>query len=341
MNLTVEKIAEIVGGVVYGDETLKINKLSKIEEAKVGSLSFLHNPKYEKYLTKTEASAVIVSDDLKIDNSISTLIKVKNPYKSFSVMLEYYDKTKKNKTGLSKKSKVHSSLKLDSSVFVGDFSSIGENSKIGKNVKIYSNVFIGENVQIGKNSKIYPGAKILSDSLLGENCIVHSGVVIGSDGFGFVISEDNSYDKIPQIGNVYIKDNVEIGANSTIDRATFGSTIINSGVKIDNLVQIAHNVSIGENTIIAAQTGIAGSTKIGKNCLIGGQVGIAGHLKIGDNVKIQGQTGITKNIDDGIKLQGTPSMSFNDYSRSFIHFRQFPSIVKRIEKLENKKDEKK
>tara|TARA_B100000963_G_scaffold361435_1_gene396786 strand:+ start:73506 stop:74531 length:1026 start_codon:yes stop_codon:yes gene_type:complete len=341
MNLTVEKIAKIVGGVVYGDETLKINKLSKIEEAKVGSLSFLHNPKYEKYLIKTKASAVIVSDNIKIDNSNSTLIKVKNPYKSFSVMLEYYDKIKKNRTGISKNSTIDSSVKLNSNVFVGDFTSIGENSKIGKNVKIHSHVFIGENVQIGENSKIYPGAKIMSDSLIGKNCIVHSGVVIGSDGFGFVISEDKSYDKIPQIGNVHIKDNVEIGANSTIDRATVGSTIINFGVKIDNLVQIAHNVFIGENTVIAAQTGIAGSTKIGKNCLIGGQVGIAGHLKIGDNVKIQGQTGITKNVIDGTKLQGTPSMSFNDYSRSFIHFRQFPSFVKRLEKLENKKDEKK
>ena len=260
MNLTVEKIAKIVGGVVYGDETLEINKLSKIEEAKIGSLSFLHNPKYEKYLTKTEASAVIVSDNLKIDNSILTLIKVKNPYESFSVILKYYDKTKKNKVGLSKNSIIDSSVKLNSSVFVGDFSSISENSKIGKNVKIYSNVFIGENVEIGENSIIYPGVKILSDSLIGKNCIVHSGVVIGSDGFGFVISEDKSYSKIPQIGNVHIKDNVEIGSNSTIDRATIGSTIINSGVKIDNLVQIAHNVSVGENTVIAAQTGIAGST---------------------------------------------------------------------------------
>lgn len=341
MNLTVEKIAKIVGGVVYGDEKLKINSLSKIEEAKIGSLSFLHNPKYKKYLNKTKASAVIVSDDVKIDNSISTLIKVKNPYKSFSVMLEYYDKTKKNRIGLSKNSIIHSSAKLDLSVFVGDFSSIGENSKIGKNVKIHSNVFIGENVEIGENSIIYPGAKVLSGSLIGKSCIVHSGAVIGSDGFGFVISEDKSYDKIPQIGNVVIKDNVEIGANSTIDKATVGSTIINFGVKIDNLVQIAHNVFVGENSIIAAQTGIAGSTKIGKNCLIGGQVGIAGHLIIGDNVMIQGQTGITKNVKDGLKLQGTPAMNFNDYSRSFVHFRNFPSLIKRIEKVEKSDDEEK
>ena len=333
MNLTAGHIADQINGTVVGDRNIDIFNISKIEEGSKGSLTFLANPKYTEFIYTTKASAAIVSSDFEPTERIElTLIKVKDPYSSFTTILELFDKDLSKRKGISQLTDVDKSSKISDSAFIGSFSSVGENSIIGEKCIIENQVFIGNNVKIGKGCLIYPGVKILDDTIIGQNCIIHSSTTIGSDGFGFAPNDDGSYKKIPQTGNVMIGDNVEIGSNSTIDRATLGSTIISNGVKLDNQIQVAHNVEIGENTAIAAQSGVAGSTKIGKNCMIGGQVGIIGHIKIGDNVKIQAQAGVTSNIESNSRVTGTPAISYMNYNKSYVHFKNLPEIVKKIDK---------
>jgi len=333
MNFTAGQIADQLNGTVVGNRDVDINTLSKIEEGKKGSLTFLANPKYTEFIYSTDASATIVSNDFEPTEKITTtLIKVKDPYSSFTTILELFNDDKSKRSGISDKSDIDKSSTISKSSYVGSYTTIGKNSIVGDNCVIDNQVFIGDNVKIGNNCKIYPGTKILNDTIIGNSCIIHSSCSIGSDGFGFAPNDDGTYKKIPQTGNVVIGNNVEIGSNSTIDRATIGSTIINDGVKLDNQIQIAHNVEIGENTAIAAQSGIAGSTKIGKNCMIGGQVGIIGHLKIGDNVKIQAQAGVTSDVESNARITGTPAISYMNYNKSYIHFKNLPEIVKKIDK---------
>ena len=333
MNLTAGHIADQINGTVVGDRNIDIFNISKIEEGSKGSLTFLANPKYTEFIYTTKASAAIVSSDFEPTERIElTLIKVKDPYSSFTTILELFDKDLSKRKGISQLTDVDKSSKISDSSFIGSFSTVGENSIIGEKCTIENQVFIGNNVEIGNGCIIYPGVKILDNTIIGQNCIIHSSTTIGSDGFGFAPNDDGSYKKIPQTGNVVIGDNVEIGSNSTIDRATLGSTIISNGVKLDNQIQVAHNVEIGENTAIAAQSGVAGSTKIGKNCVIGGQVGIIGHIKIGDNVKIQAQAGVTSNIESNSRVTGTPAISYMNYNKSYVHFKNLPEIVKKIDK---------
>ena len=333
MNFTAGQIADQINGTIVGDRDIDILNISKIEEGSKGSLTFLANPKYTEFIYTTKASVAIVSSDFEPTEKIElTLIKVKDPYSSFTTILELFNKDLSNRKGISQLTVIDKSSKISDSSFIGSFSSVGENSIIGENCVIENQVFIGNNVEVGNGCKFYPGVKILDDTIIGQNCIIHSSTTIGSDGFGFAPNDDGSFKKIPQTGNVVIGDNVEIGSNSTIDRATLGSTIISNGVKLDNQIQIAHNVEIGENTAIAAQSGIAGSTKIGKNCMIGGQVGIIGHIKIGDNVKIQAQAGVTSDVESNSRVTGTPAISYMNYNKSYVHFKNLPEIVKRIDK---------
>ena len=337
MKFTAQQIAEILEGDVVGNPEEEVFKLSKIEEGEEGSLTFLSNPKYAPYIYTTQASVVIVNNSLELDKEINTtLIKVENAYESFSKLLEFYNEVKNNKNGIETPSFISDSAKLGSGVYVGSFTYIGENVSIGNNVKIHPQVYIGDNVCLGDNVVIFPGVKIYSESNVGSNCKIHSGTIIGADGFGFAPNENGEYKAVPQIGNVIIEDNVDIGCGCTIDRATLGSTIIRRGVKLDNQIQVAHNVEIGKNTVIAAQTGIAGSTKIGEGCMIGGQVGIVGHLTIGNNVKIQAQSGITKNIKDGEAVQGTPAFGYSDFNKSYVYFRNLPKIVSDVNELKKK-----
>ncbi len=336
MELTAQQIADILKGTIEGDPTISVTTLSKIEEAEKGSLTFLANPKYTQYIYATNASIVIVNNSFSPDKPVtSTLIRVEDSYSAFATLLDAYNQIKQNKKGLSKLASISASASLGEDCYVGEFVSIGNQVQIGNNVKIYPQCYIGDNVIIGNNTIIYPGVKIYSDNEIGNDCTFHAGVVIGSDGFGFAPQSDSNYKKITQIGNVKIEDNVEIGANTIVDRATLGSTIIRRGVKLDNLIQVAHNVEIGENTIIAAQTGISGTTKIGKNCLIGGQVGIVGHLVIADGVKIAAQSGVGSSIkEEGTMVQGSPSFDISTYRRSYIHFKNLQKIVTRLNKLE-------
>jgi UDP-3-O-[3-hydroxymyristoyl] glucosamine N-acyltransferase len=334
MKFTAQQIADIIDGEVIGNPKAEVSRLSKIEEATTGSLTFLSNPKYNPYLYSTKASITIVNSSFSPEGEFSTtLIKVEDAYGSFSRILEYYNQVKHNKQGIEPHSSISNDVQYGKEFYLGSFSYIANNVKLGDSVKIYPNSYIGDNVTIGNDVIIFSGVKIYSDSIIGDHCVIHSGCVIGSDGFGFAPNSDGTFTKIPQIGNTIIEDNVEIGAGTTIDRATMGSTIIRKGVKLDNQIQIAHNVEIGENTVIAAQTGIAGSTKIGKNCFIGGQVGIAGHLTIGDNVRIQAQSGVGKNIKGDQVLQGSPAFGYSEYSKSYIHFKNLNKIVAEIEEL--------
>jgi UDP-3-O-[3-hydroxymyristoyl] glucosamine N-acyltransferase len=337
MKFKASQIAQILEGHIEGNPDAEVYKLSKIEEGEDGSLTFLANPKYTQFIYKTKASVCIVSDDFQKSEDISTtLIKVKNPYDSFSKLLEYYNEVKLNKSGIEQPSYISDTAKIGDNIYLGAFSYIGENAKIGDNVKIYPDSYIGDNVVIGDNVTIFAGCKIYSETVIGKHCVIHSNAVIGADGFGFSPDQNGVYKKVPQIGNVVIGDNVDIGAGTTIDRATLGSTVIKDGVKLDNQIQIAHNVEIGKHTAIAAQTGVAGSTKIGDNCLIGGQVGIAGHMTIGNRVKVQAQTGIGRNIKDDEVIQGSPAFGYGDYNKSYVHFKNLPKIVKQLDTLEKK-----
>lgn len=338
MEFSAQQIAALLGGTVEGNPNVTVNTLSKIEEGKTGSISFLANPQYTPFIYDTDASVVIVSQTFLPEKALKntcTLVRVENPYESFAVLLNAYDSFKRNKKGIEQPCFIAEGVELPDDVYVGAFVYVGKNVKLGKNVKIYPNSFIGEGSVIGDNTTIFAGVRIYHESIIGNNCTIHSGVVIGGDGFGFAPNSENNYQKVAQIGNVIIEDNVEVGSNTTIDRATMGSTIIKKGVKLDNLIQIAHNVEIGENTVIASQTGVAGSTKIGKNCMIGGQVGIIGHIKIGDNVKIAAQSGIGGNIEENDILQGSPAMNHGSFKKSFIVFRKLPELLRRIEFLEN------
>jgi UDP-3-O-[3-hydroxymyristoyl] glucosamine N-acyltransferase len=335
MKFTANQIAEILEGDIEGNENAEVYKLSKIEEGENGSLTFLSNPKYTPYIYSTKASITIVNKDFVPEKKIdTTLIKVEDAYKAFSKLLEFYNQVKLNKSGIETPSYISESATLGENIYLGAFAYLSNHVTVGNNVKIYPNVYIGENVKIDDNTIIYAGSKICSDSIIGANCIIHAGAVIGADGFGFAPNKEGLYDKIPQIGNVVIEDNVDIGAATTIDRATLGSTIIRKGVKLDNQIQVAHNVEIGKNTVIAAQTGIAGSTKIGENCMIGGQVGIVGHIIIGNNVKIQAQSGISRNIKDNEVIQGTPAIGYSDYNKSYVYFKKLPELAIKLNSME-------
>lgn len=337
MKFTAEQIAGILDGEVVGNPNAEVYKLAKIEEGVQGSLTFLSNPKYLNYIYSTQASITIVNATFEPEQPIiTTLIKVEDAYKAFSKLLEYYNQVKLMKSGIEQPSVISENVTYGDNLYLGSFCYVGKNVKIGNNVKIYPNTFVGDNAIIGDNCILFAGVRIYSETEIGANCTIHSGSIIGSDGFGFAPSEDGSYTKIPQIGNVILEDNVDVGSCTTIDRATLGSTIIRKGVKLDNQIQIAHNVEIGENTVIASQTGVAGSTKIGKNCMIGGQVGIVGHITIGDNVRIQAQSGIGKSLKDGETVQGSPAFNYSDFSKSFVHFRNFPKIVSDLENLKKK-----
>jgi UDP-3-O-[3-hydroxymyristoyl] glucosamine N-acyltransferase len=339
MKFTATQIADILEGDIVGDPNTEVSKLSKIEEGSEGSLTFLANPKYTQYIYSTGASITIVNKDFIAEDDLkTTLIKVEDAYESFSKILEYYDKVKRNKVGIEQPAFISESAKYGKELYFGAFSYMGDNVKMGDYVKVYPNAYIGDNVTIGNNVVIFAGAKIYSESVIGDNCVIHSGAIVGADGFGFAPDKKGEFHKIPQTGNVILEDNVDVGAGTTIDRATMGSTIIRKGVKLDNQIQIAHNVEIGKNTVIAAQTGIAGSAKIGENCMIGGQVGIVGHITIGNNVKIQAQSGIGKNIKDGETVQGSPALNYGDYNKSYVYFKNLPKMAKRINQIEKKID---
>jgi UDP-3-O-[3-hydroxymyristoyl] glucosamine N-acyltransferase len=334
MKFTAAQIAGILEGEVIGNPNAEVYKLSKIEEGTEGSLTFLANPKYTNFIYSTQATIAIVNASFVPEQEITTtLIKVEDAYQSFSKLLEYYNQIKLMKSGIEQPSVISEGVIYGTDLYLGSFCYVGKNVSIGNNVKIYPNSFIGDNVTIGDNCVFFAGVRIYSESIIGANCTIHSGTIIGPDGFGFAPQEDGTYKKVPQIGNVIIEDDVEIGACTTVDRATLGSTIIRKGVKLDNHIQVAHNVEIGENTVIAAHTAIAGSTKLGKNCMIGGQVGFAGHLTIGDRVKIQGQSGIGKNLADDEVVQGSPAFNYGDFAKSFVHFKNLPKIVSEIEQL--------
>ncbi len=338
MKFTAEQIAGMLEGTVEGNSSAEVSGLSKIEEGKAGTLTFLANPKYISHIYSTGASIAIVSNDFIAEQTLPetlTLIRVADAYGSFAKLLEAYSQFKRPRPG------VHASAVIDSSVVLGENVHIGAGvvieagASIGNNTVIMAQSYLGEHVKIGDFTSIHPGVKVYSECVIGSNCTLHAGVIIGADGFGFAPQADNRYAKVPQIGNVVVEDRVEIGANTAIDRATLGSTFIREGVKLDNLIQVAHNVEIGKNTVIAALTGIAGSTKIGENCMIGGQVGIAGHLTIANGVKIAAQTGISASVlKENVVLQGTPAVDTMDFKKSYIIHRRLPQLLERIERLE-------
>ena len=337
MQFTAQQIALLVSGTIQGNPDTTVTSFGKIEEAVAGQLSFLANPKYEEYLYTTKASLLIVNENLQLQKNITaTLVRVKDAYSAFATLLTTYQNVKaQQKKGIETPSHIASSATLGTDVFVGAFAYIGEKVSIGNNSKIFPGAYIAENVSIGINTTIHAGVKIYEDCLIGNDVIIHAGTVIGSDGFGFAPQPDGSYQKVPQIGNVIIEDQVEIGANTTIDRATMGSTIIKKGVKLDNLIQIAHNVEIGSQTVIAAQTGISGSTKLGQKVMIGGQAGIAGHLTIANGVKIAGGAGVTKNLDgEGKSYAGFPAEDAKQSLKAQVYTRQLPELEKRVKELE-------
>ena len=336
MEFTAKDIAGLVGGTIDGNPDIKVNRLARIEDGEPEALSFLANPKYYPFIYTTRSSIVLVESDFIAEQSLScTLIRVDDPYTAFANLLEIYDKMRKGKTGISSLSSIAKSAKIGSNAYIGDFVVISDNVIIGDNVRIFPQSYIGENVRIGSGTTINPGVIIYYDCAVGNECTIHGGSVIGADGFGFAPQSDNNYKKVAQIGNVVIEDNVEIGANTTIDRATLGSTIIRRGVKLDNLIQVGHNVEIGENTVIAAQTGIAGSTKIGKNCMLGGQVGLAGHIVIADDVKIGAQSGLASNVNKpGTILLGSPSVEISRFRRIIAIFNNLDKLYYRVGDLE-------
>ena len=337
MQFTAAQIAEIIGGKTEGDTEKAVSSFGRIEDAVSGQLAFLANPKYEEHLYTTKADIIIISEEQILKEPVtSTLIRVPDAYSAFALLLDRYRQMQSQQlSGIQEPVYVHASVRKGENIYIGAFAYLGENAVIGDNVKIYPNVYIGENVSIGSGTVIHPGVKIYHDCIIGKNVVVHAGTVIGGDGFGFAPQPDGSFKKVPQIGNVIIEDDVEIGSNTTIDRATLGSTIIRSGAKLDNLLQIAHNVEVGNNSIIAAQSGISGSTKIGKNVLIGGQVGIVGHLQIADGTKINAQSGVSKSIKtEGTSVTGSPAYDYNSSLRSQALIRKLPELEKRVRELE-------
>ena len=339
MQFTAAQIALMINGKVEGDATMAVTSFGKIEEAQEGQISFLANPKYEEFLYQTKASVLIISDSQEINQPIHpTLIRVADAYSAFATLLtKYQELMTQQLTGIQQPSYISSTALLGENIFVGAFTYVGENVSLGNQVKLFQGVVLGDNVQIGDNSIIHPGVKIYHDCVIGKNVNIHAGAVIGSDGFGFAPQADGAFKKIPQIGNVVIEDFVEIGANTTIDRATIGSTTIRTGVKLDNLIQVAHNVEIGTNTVIAALCGISGSTKVGKNVMMGGQVGTAGHISIADGSRIAGKTGITKTVKEPNKsLSGNPATDVASALRIQAMTRNLPDLEKRVKELEKR-----
>jgi len=336
MEFTAKDIAGLVGGKIDGNPEVKVNRLARIEDGEPEALSFLANPKYYSYINTTKSSIVLVQSDFEPEQELScTLIRVDDPYTAFANLLEIYDKMRKGKTGISSLSSIAKSAKIGSNAYIGDFVVISDNAVLGDDVKIFPHCFVGENVRVGSGTILNPGVIIYHDCSIGNECTIHGGSVIGADGFGFAPQSDNNYKKVAQIGNVIIEDNVEIGANTTIDRATLGSTIIRRGVKLDNLIQVGHNVEIGENTVIAAQSGIAGSTKIGKNCMLGGQVGLAGHIVIADDVKIGAQAGLASNVNkQGSVVLGSPAIDVSRFRRIIAIFNNLDKLYYRIGDIE-------
>lgn len=340
MEFSAAQIAALLGGTVEGNETTTVSNLSKIEEGLPGTLSFLANPKYTNYIYDTNASIVIVNKTLTLEKPVKpgcTLIRVEDSYASFAKLLEMYEQVKGEKKGIEQPSFISDNATYGKDCYIGAFAYIGQNVKLGDHVKVYPHVYIGDNCTVGDNTVLFSGVKIYHDCHLGANVVVHSSTVIGSDGFGFAPQDGKEFAKVPQIGNVVIEDNIEIGSNCSIDRATLGSTILRKGVKLDNLVQIAHNVEIGENTVIAGLSGVAGSTKVGKNCMIAAQVGVVGHIKIADGVKIAGQAGVGNSIEKENEIvQGSPAFSLGDFRRSYVLFRNLPKLNDKLKDLERK-----
>ena len=339
MEFSASQIAAIVNGEIIGSSSVTVTELAKIEEGKEGTLSFLSNPKYEEFIYTTKSSICIVNKDfipIKPLPLSLTLIKVENSYTCFAQLLELYDNLNKKEAKIEQPSFIDNSAVIGSDLYLGAFAYIGKNVEIGNKVVIYPNVYLGDNVKIGSNTVLHPGVSIYFGCKVGENCIIHAGTVVGSDGFGFAPDSERVFKKIPQIGNVIIENNVEIGSNCAIDRATMGSTFIREGVKIDNLCQIAHNVDIGENSALAALVAVAGSAKIGKRVMIGGQAAINGHLSIADDTKIVGQSGVVKTVKEAVTLMGTPAIPLNDFKKSSVGFRKLPLILSKLEELERK-----
>ena len=337
MTFTATDIAKLLNGIIEGDKNAIVNGLSKIEEGTPGTLSFLANPKYTSYIYQSKASIVIVSKSFVAERTITpTLIRVDDPYSAFASLLEMYNQIKLNKSGISELAFISPSARIGKEVYIGAFAYIGDNTCVGDKTKIYPQCYVGDNTSIGSKTTLFSGVKVYSDNVIGNDCVIHAGAIIGADGFGFAPQSDDNYKKIAQIGNVIIEDNVEIGANTTIDRATLGSTIIRKGVKLDNLIQIAHNVEIGENTVIAAQSGVAGSGKVGRNGMIAAQVGIVGHLSVGNNVKIAGQSGISTSLPDESIVMGSPAFDAGKYKKAYVHFRNLQKLVDKVDELEKK-----
>jgi UDP-3-O-[3-hydroxymyristoyl] glucosamine N-acyltransferase len=337
MEFTAKQIANFLNGKIDGNGDAKVTNVSKIEDGKAGTLAFLANPKYCHYLYDTKASIVLVNSDFKTDKTFKcTLIYVEDAYRAFATLLELVAESMfENKNGIEEPSFIHQSVTFGNNLYLGAFAYVSKNVKLGNNVKVYPQVYIGENTVIGDNTIIYAGAKIYYGCSIGNQVIIHSGAVIGADGFGFAPSFTANYKKIPQIGNVILEDYVEIGSNTTVDRATMGSTIIRKGVKLDNLIQIGHNVEVGENTVMAAQVGISGSTKVGKNCMLGGQVGVSGHITIADDVKIAAQSGIAGNVKQkGKTLMGYPAYDSTEFKKSYVIQRRLPEIYAKLNVLE-------
>jgi UDP-3-O-[3-hydroxymyristoyl] glucosamine N-acyltransferase len=342
MEFTAKQIADILGGTIEGDENAKVSSLSKIEEGIPGSLSFLANPIYTQYIYSSKASVVIINESFTPEKPVlPTLIRVPDAYAAFAHLLKMYSSIKLDKQGISPHAFISETARLGEGVYIGEFVFIGEHVQIGNKTKIYPHCYIGDNVTIGSETTLFPGTKVYSDNVIGHHVTIHAGAVLGADGFGFAPQKDNHYAKVPQTGNVVIEDHVEIGANTTIDRATLGSTIIRKGVKLDNLIMVAHNVEIGENTVIAAQSGIAGSTRVGRNCMIAAQVGIIGHIKIADEVKIAGQSGIGKDIaTPGEIVQGSPAFNIAEYRKVYVNFRNLNKLARRVDELERRLNQK-
>lgn len=337
MKFTAAQIAELLQGEVDGNPEAEVSDFAKIEEGKPGTLTFLHNPKYESFIYKTAASVCLVNKDFEPKEKITpTLIRLKNAYQGLTRLLEIYEEYKSAKSGIEQPSYIAESASYREDLYLGAFAYVGKNVELGENVKIYPHAYIGDDTKIDDNVTIYSGVKIYPETQIGNNCVINSNAVIGAAGFGYVPNEEGVYKRIPQIGNVILEDDVEIGSATTIDRATMGSTIIRKGVKLDNQIQIAHNVEIDEHTAIAAQTGVAGSAKIGKNSIIGGQVGIVGHIEVGDRVKIQAQSGIIGNIKDDAVLQGSPALPYSNYNKSYVYFKNLPKLAKRLGEVEKK-----
>lgn len=331
MEFKAQSIADFLGGTVEGNAQITVSDVCKIEEGKPGSLAFLSNPKYNKYLYDSDASIIIINQEFVLEAPVkATLIRVPDAYKAFASLLELYQQAKGQKTGIENPSFIDPSATLGNDVYVGAFAYLGKNVRIGNHVKIYPQVYVGDNSVIGDDTTLFAGVKIYEGTQIGQACVLHAGSVVGSDGFGFAPTEDGTYKKIPQVGNVILEDEVEIGANTTIDCATMGSTIIRKGTKLDNLVQIAHNVEVGENTVMAALTGISGSTKIGKNCRFAGQVGVVGHITIGDRVNLGGMTGVSNSIKSDKTVLGAPAMDIAQAAKVFAVYRNLPKLREQV-----------